>query len=309
MGSEGEPAIRVLVADDSAFVRTVVRRALEAAGHRVDEAEGGTQALRAALTTDYDVVVTDLRMPGLDGFGLLSTLKEQAVPAEVIILTGTHSNDMQSAIRALRLGAHDYLTKPPASAEEMIVTVERAAEKKRLRETNARLLEELERLSRTDGLTGLLNRRAFDEALRRETLRARRYRFPLSAVLLDIDRFKAVNDTYGHAVGDQVLRQFATVASRVFREADMLYRYGGEEFVALLPHTAAAGAVHASQRLLASLRTTTIPAGDRVLKVTCSAGVAELRRDDQDGSGLIARADAALYRAKADGRDRVLTAA
>jgi diguanylate cyclase (GGDEF)-like protein len=158
-------------------------------------------------------------------------------------------------------------------------------------------------------LTGLLNRRAFDAAVRGEVARARRYRVPLSLVLFDIDHFKMINDTYGHPAGDEVLRHFARVGSGVFREADALYRHGGEEFVALLPHTPAEGATLAGERLLAALRSSPVRVGGRRIQVTCSAGVAELGPDDQDAPSLLARADAALYRAKGAGRDQVLTAA
>ena len=295
----------ILVADDSAVVRTIVRRTLEKAGHSVQEAADGAEALNLIEKGAFDVLVTDLRMPGLDGFEVLSAVRERFLNTEVIILTGAHSNDMSAAVRALRLGAHDYLTKPPSSSEQILLTVERAIEKKRLREANARLLRELEEMSRTDGLTGVLNRRSFDEAFGREVARAHRYDVPLSVVMMDLDHFKRVNDTHGHQGGDDVLRAFAGLASRVFRDADSLYRYGGEEFVALLPHTTALGARQAAERLRKGLRSFPIRVGATTITVTCSAGVAELEAGDGDGQPLLRRADEALYAAKEAGRDRV----
>ena len=295
----------ILVADDSAVVRAIVRRTLEKAGHSVQEAADGTEALNLIEKGAFDLLITDLAMPGLDGFAVLSAVRERSLNTEVIILTGAGANDMNSAIRALRLGAHDYLTKPPSSSEQILLTVERAIEKKRLREDNARLLRELEELSRTDALTACRNRRSFDEVFPREVARAHRYDFPLALVMLDLDHFKKVNDTYGHPGGDEVLRAFAGLASRVFREADMLYRYGGEEFVAVLPHTTALGARQAAERLRRDLRNLPIRVAASTVTVTCSIGVAELEAGDGDGQPLMERADQALYAAKAAGRDRI----
>jgi diguanylate cyclase (GGDEF)-like protein len=247
-------------------------------------------------------------MPELDGFGLLEAVKRKKQGPEVILLTGTHAHDMGSAIRALRLGAHDFLTKPPSGPDEVIVTVDRAVEKKRLREANTRLMRELEALSRTDPLTGALNRGAFEEALRREAHRARRYSFPLSLVMLDLDHFKAVNDTHGHRVGDGVLQQFVARMGTVFRETDAMHRYGGEEFAALLPHTPIDGAVDAARRIVQATSSTPFAVGTLTLEVTASAGVATAALDDLDGVDLVTRADAALYEAKRGGRNRVVAA-
>src|SRR6266571_6758116 len=157
-----------LVGGDSRLVRTMVAMHLKSARYAVEEAEDGEAAMRLLSRGTFDVIITDLRMPELDGFGVLAAVKRLGLTVEVIILTGAHAQDMSSAVRALRLGAHDYLTKPPARADEVILTVERAIEKKRLREANHRLLRELQSLSRTDGLTGVPNRRSFDEALTQE---------------------------------------------------------------------------------------------------------------------------------------------
>jgi two-component system cell cycle response regulator len=298
----------VLIVDDSPIVRAVVGGYLRNAGFSVEEADNGAEALRRLESTTFDVIITDLRMPELDGFGLLEAVKRKKQGPEVILLTGTHAHDMGSAIRALRLGAHDFLTKPPSGPDEVIVTVDRAVEKKRLREANTRLMRELEALSRTDPLTGALNRGAFEEALRREAHRARRYSFPLSLVMLDLDHFKAVNDTHGHRVGDGVLQQFVARMGTVFRETDAMHRYGGEEFAALLPHTPIDGAVDAARRIVQATSSTPFAVGTLTLEVTASAGVATAALDDLDGVDLVTRADAALYEAKRGGRNRVVAA-
>ncbi len=303
-GRPAEQRGSVLVADDSRLVRSIVASYLKTAGYGVEEAENGEAAMRLLSRGTFDVIITDLRMPELDGFGVLAAVKRLGLTVEVIILTGAHAQDMSSAVRALRLGAHDYLTKPPASADEVILTVERAIEKKRLREANHRLLRELQSLSRTDGLTGVPNRRTLDEALPQEVARSRRHGHPLGVVMLDIDHFKKVNDTHGHAGGDEVLRSFARTVASTLREGDVLYRYGGEEFVAVLSHAGLAGAMNAAERIVKAVAESPVQVGSTTIEITTSAGVAALASSDADGSSLVARADGALYEAKRSGRNR-----
>jgi two-component system, cell cycle response regulator len=293
---------RVLVVDDARLVRAMVLRHLRAGGFAADEAADGSEALRVLAQGEYDVVITDLRMPEMDGFEVLAAVKRIRPSVEVIILTGTHASDTACAVRALRLGAHDYLTKPVSSPEEVLLTVEHAVEKKRLKDENMRLLNELQALSRTDGLTGAANRRSLDEAIARELARSRRYGHDLGVVILDIDHFKAVNDAHGHEGGDEVLRSFVRVAALTLREGDTFYRYGGEEFVALLPHTGIASAERVAARIVESVAGTPVRVRGIWVSITTSAGVACLVGDGPD---LLARADAALYQAKAEGRNRV----
>jgi diguanylate cyclase (GGDEF)-like protein len=296
---------RILVVDDSALVRAMVSALLRKVGYVVREAEDGVKAISMLLEEGFDVVITDMHMPEKDGFEVLETVRRRSLHTEVIILTGTHAKDVTCAVRAMRLGAHDFLTKPPAGPHEVLVTVDRAMEKKRLKEANLRLLAEMEGLSRTDALTGVWNRRAFEETLRRELVRASRHQLPLSLIMVDIDRFKRINDTYGHRVGDEVLKWFGLHASRVLREGDTIHRYGGEEFAIVLPHTGPAGALTVANRLLAHLAST--PFQDS-LCVTASAGVASGIGEELDDLDLVALADTALYQAKHEGRNRAVGA-
>ena len=298
---------RILLVDDSELVRAIVGGFLRDAGFDVREAADGSSALRSLERDCFDVVITDLKMPTSDGIEVLAAVKERAIDTEVIILTGTHAHDIEYALRALRLGAHDFMAKPLSSAAQMVLTVDRAIEKKRLRDANLRLLRELEELSRTDPLTGAHNRRSFDETLDFELGRARRYRFPLSLCLVDLDHFKRINDILGHVGGDAVLRAFVTLADDVLRSGDRLYRYGGEEFAIILPNTGLSGACRTAQRLIEHVRASSIRHGDRIVPVTCSAGIAGLEAVGDDRPTLVARADAALYEAKRTGRDRVCT--
>jgi diguanylate cyclase (GGDEF)-like protein len=168
-----------------------------------------------------------------------------------------------------------------------------------------RHLEELARLARRDALTGLANRRAMDEELARAVARARRAGAPLSAVALDVDRFKGVNDLHGHAAGDRVLAAVAARAAAALRSSDVLGRVGGEEFLALLPGVDLPVAVEAAERIRRAVAAAPVSVDERALAVTVSLGCASLRPADEDGRGLLARADERLYAAKRGGRNRV----
>jgi two-component system cell cycle response regulator len=296
---------RVLVVDDSNTIRLLLTASLRQAGFEVVLAADGAAALARLDDSQPEVVLTDLQMPGMDGFALLEKIRARAGAPEVIVVTGTHARDMDAALRALRLGAHDFLTKPLPAGEAVALTLEKALEKKRLRDANERLLRELEALSRTDALTGALNRRMFDETLRRELARAERHALPVSLLLLDLDHFKRVNDTHGHPAGDEVLRVFARALTEEVRESDAVFRYGGEEFAVVLTHTGLADAVKVAERLIARTRSLSVPVAGATLRFTASVGVAGATGGSLDPAALVEAADRALYEAKRLGRDQV----
>ena len=306
-GRDNADTGRVLVVDDSSMMRRIVGRMLEKQGLLVETVEDVAEALVRVSGYGPEVVVSDLSMPGLDGFDLLRALRSLDGPPEVVFLSGTRADDFEAAVQALRLGAHDFLTKPPRE-EELVHAVRRALQTRRLKTENRRLLSQLERETRTDHLTQAGNRRAFSEALRLEICRTRRYGSPLGVAVVDLDHFKRTNDTWGHAGGDEVLRDFVRRARRILREGDSLFRLGGEEFVLLLPCTDLDGAAAAAERLLAALRESPVPFLDTSIPVAASVGVATLEPADRDAEDLLARADSALYVAKASGRDRVVSA-
>ena len=300
-------ATPVLVADDNRVIRQLVSARLRVAGYQVAEASDGVAALAEFEREPVPVVVTDLNMPRLDGLGLLAALRRREVPPEVILLTGTRASDVEAAVQALRLGAHDYISKTPASLDAVALAVEQAVEKWRLRAENARLLDDLHRLSLTDGLTGVGNRRAFDEALRQEIARARRMGCDLALALLDIDHFKRVNDTMGHQSGDLALVDFVGRVISIARGGDRLFRYGGEEFALLLSDTDLSGALALARRVVETVAREPLHSGNDAAVVTCSVGVAELgTSDDILGAELVRRSDAALYAAKGAGRNRAI---
>lgn len=173
---------------------------------------------------------------------------------------------------------------------------------------HARTEAELNRLAMTDPLTGIANRRAFMGAADREVRRARRFRDVLSAMIVDIDHFKQINDRAGHAGGDQVLHRFAEGMTRTLRSIDIVGRIGGEEFALLLPGTPLAGAMLTADRIRATARTVVLPHATKLPALTISVGVAELHPGDASSDAMLGRADAAMYRAKQDGRDRTVAA-
>jgi diguanylate cyclase (GGDEF)-like protein len=296
---------RVLVVDDNAVVRRLMGTRLRAGGFDVAEAGDGLAALEEYQKHPAHVVITDLSMPRLDGLALLEALRMQPSPPEVILLTGTRATDAEAAVQALRLGAHDYITKSPAAVEAVALAAERAAEKWRLREENARLLRELRRASLTDALTGAGNRRAFDEALAQEVARSRRAGTRIALAMFDLDHFKLVNDTHGHHVGDEALVAFTERLRSVVRASDRVFRYGGEEFAVLLAEERPEAALAAAARIVRTIGAQPLAACGLRLALTCSAGVSLLRAsDDSAGRELVARADVALYAAKRGGRNR-----
>ena len=166
---------------------------------------------------------------------------------------------------------------------------------------------ELQRLAETDFLTGIANNRRFFEAGEREIQRARRYGHPLAALMLDLDHFKKVNDTYGHAAGDKVLVEMTATVRNLLRDIDVFGRLGGEEFAILLPETDLAGGRATAERLRAAIAETAIDAGNRLLRTTISIGVTLLSPEDNGMDALLKRADDAMYEAKRNGRNRVVT--
>ncbi len=249
-----------------------------------------------------DVVLLDHELPGLDGMTVLDRLRADDRLAAVPVIMLTHSSDPELLVEALRRGAHDYLRKPfdPAELDARVMAALRV---KRLHDA---LLEANRRLARqalTDDLTGLANRRHGAHQLEREVALGVRHGRLLALVRIDVDHFKAINDTHGHQAGDQVLAEVAQRLAEAVRGGDELARWGGDEFVAILPGTDKPGALRAAERLRAAVSAAPIAAAETMLDVTVSVGWAHWAGDTPDD--LLARADRALYRAKDAGRDAV----
>jgi len=295
----------VLIADDSLVVRAVVRAGLEGEGYQCVEAENGLDALERCRLDPPDVILLDIEMPGLDGHQVLIELKRDEYLRDIPVVFLTGRTGMNDVLTGLRAGAHDYLKKPFEPAE-LLARVGAATHVKKLQDQLRDRNDELERLSHTDVLTGLGNRLHVEEQLSQRCNTARRYREPLSVALFDIDHFKQVNDTYGHPAGDLVLREFARRLRHELRTDDIACRWGGEEFLIILPRTGLDEAKIVAERIRASIAVTPIPAGDLEIAVTVSGGCAAGQGSSPDD--LVKVADIRLYEAKAAGRNRIVAA-
>ncbi len=290
-----EQSSLVLVADDDGVTRAIVSSWLKRAGYEVIAAADGDEALELAREREPDLLLVDVTMPGRDGYEVCRAIQaESATPPPVIFLTAHTQTDARVA--GLDAGAVDYIVKPFAN-EELVARVRAALRTKAVHDGLA------ERAAR-DGLTGLFNRRELDTRAHQAVALADRHGRPFSCLLLDIDHFKLVNDTHGHAAGDTVLREAAQRICDASRISDIVGRYGGEEFVVLLPETDGAAAVAAADKLRALLADEPVPVGRGRISIRASIGVATWDDSMHTPSDLYAAADAALYRAKALGRDR-----
>ncbi len=316
----------VLIVDDSPSNLEVLSRMLRERGYRFRVANGGRRAIASAQAQPPDIVMLDITMPEMDGYEVCELLKKDPRTGEVPVIFISALDDALDKVRAFRVGGADYVSKP-FQVEEVLARIDHQLRIARLQEDlarqnrelaakNERLLElsrELERLSRTDALTGLANRRHLMEVLDRESRRAIRARAPFSLLIVDVDHFKPFNDGYGHQAGDECLRRVAAaLRDALNRPEDSVGRYGGEEFVIALPGTAAPGALEVGRRLGDAVRACAIPHEHLPISrsspvVTISGGIATLEVGASAPlDTLLALADAALYRAKDEGRDRVL---
>jgi len=298
----------VLIIDDSPSVRAEIRRTLRAANlfDRILEASDGIEGLKLLLSEQLDLVLCDLEMPGMDGEKLLQIKEAQSIGADVPVIFLTASEDLDRRVRLLESGASDSITKP-FHAADLLARLRLHLKIKRLQDELREKNAVLSKLSTTDHLTGLRTRRYLNEILSVECLRASRYRSPLAIVMADLDHFKRVNDTYGHASGDIVLKGTADILRATLRATDVAARWGGEEFLVVLPETDAEGGSQWAERWRQGVEEALFQGSDNEnLKVTMSVGVT--RYDDQLGTSeaLVDLADQALYHAKETGRNRVV---
>jgi diguanylate cyclase (GGDEF)-like protein len=295
----------VAVVDDDPAIRRLVGLLLTRAGYATVECATGEEARKALTTQPWDLAVLDRLLPDMDGLALCGELKSQTEfrARYIIILTG--QSEQEDKVEGLELGADDYITKPFQWAE--LLARIRAGKRivdlqKELIETNKRL----ELLSITDGLTRLYNHRYFQDELARAFGESQRYQRPLSLAIVDIDFFKKVNDTHGHAVGDEVLKSVANVFRESARSTDLVARYGGEEFAVIMPETGLDDAIVFAEKIRAMIESTKMPTQAGELMVTVSVGVASTPHSRiRAAKEVVVAADKALYRAKRSGRNQV----
>jgi diguanylate cyclase (GGDEF)-like protein len=302
---ETSPAI--LLAEDDPVTRMLMTRFLKNAGYEVDAVSNGSEALDKMTKRYYPMLVTDWEMPEMDGIALCQAVRNMQLDGYVYALLLTARDAKEHIIAGLEAGADDYLVKPVHEPE--LIARLNAGRRILALEHSLRVANQRNRiLSITDALTGAYNRRYLMEQLPREVERCRRYHYPLSVLMCDLDHFKQVNDQRGHAAGDDVLQQFAARAQKSIRgNSDWIARYGGEEFLIVLPETAHADGLIVAEKirnLVASAPFTT-RAGDS--PVTASFGVASTGPNGPDLSlkveTLIRAADECLYKSKLSGRN------
>jgi diguanylate cyclase (GGDEF)-like protein len=297
---------RVLLVDDSRTLRRLVKLSLDESGEfeEVLEAEDGETALRLMEQGRADVVVCDVFMPRMGGVELLAKRKLSADLSAIPVIMLTGAADTERKVELLEQGASDYVTKP-FDPRELLARVQVHLRVRLLQEELRKSNDRLRKISCTDPLLDIYNRRHLDGILAAEVSRAQRYGVLLSVVLVDVDHFKSVNDRHGHGAGDRVLRGLSQTLVSSVRTADVVTRYGGEEFAIVLAGTGIAGAYTLSERLRAAVEQLEVPVEDDVLRVTASFGVSEVHRPTDSPAELLQRADEALYTAKHRGRNRV----
>ena len=300
-----QPLIKILVCDDDPADRTLIRTCLQQITDReiVLLEAGYTEDIQDAIRKRrIDLVLMDSQMPGKSGMEWLAEISKKQL-APVVMLTRSSLEGV--ATQAFQEGALAYLPKVNLSPEKLSCIINVALDKwTRLQQAKADK-EELERLATFDSLTGLYNRRAILGKLRELINIANRYKEDFSLITLDIDHFKKVNDRYGHLTGDEVLEEVATLIRRNIRDTDTVGRYGGEEFIIILPRTTLASAWVVAERLRTIIEQVEMKdSAGNVFAITVSQGLAGWERGE-DTSSLISRADEALYKAKEKGRNRV----
>ena len=323
----------ILVADDDKVVRLLLREAMEKEGYLVVEVADGKQCLDAYFDTKPDLVLLDAIMPVMDGFSCCQQLMQVAknnlalavanfdvdslVTNNVIsklwertpILMITGLDDRDSVDRAFAVGASDFVTKPihwPVLRQRVKRLLQQAQVYKQLEAAN----QALQQLANMDSLTGVANRRCFDQYLNTQWLKLFNKESPLSLILCDIDFFKRYNDQYGHPAGDLCLQKVASVLKGAAqKKQDLVARYGGEEFAIIMPNTPASGAVHVAAAMQAGIRELQIPHTESAVSkyVTLSLGISTtIPSSDSSPQALIQTADKALYQAKSGGRNRII---
>jgi two-component system cell cycle response regulator len=306
---DNNPTGRILIIEDRPESVAWFNTAL-APANEVSSVDSFEEALVRVRGGDYDLIVVSLGLRGFDGLRLCSQLRSLPEGRNVPILVLVSDGDRRKLTQALEMGVNDYLTRP-VDKNELTARVRTQLRKKRYQDRLRHNVQLSLEMAITDQLTGLHNRRYMARHLDSLISNAQKSNTPLAFLIMDIDHFKSVNDTHGHDIGDEVLREFANRISANIRGIDLACRYGGEEFVVVMPDTDVDFAYTIAERLRQGVETTPfeISRMPGSLKVTISIGIAASLGGDDNAEKLLHRADQALYRAKREGRNRVIKAA
>ena len=321
----------VLLVDDQPIIGEAIRRLLhDQPDIDYHYCSSGSLAVEAAQRVNATVILQDLVMPDVDGMTLLSRYRASSTTRDIPVIVLSSKEDPVIKRDAFQGGANDYLVKLPDKIELVarihlhstayLTQIQRDEAHRSLTESQRQLVlsnselgeriqelqavrDELSRLVSTDSLTGLYSRAKWFELAANEFSRHRRYHRPLACLMLDLDFFKRINDTWGHDIGDEVIRQFASVLRAASRQSDSAGRVGGEEFAVVLPETPIAGAEEVARRIVTTCRGLDVSTPKGHLKFSCSVGLAEAAETDASVEDMMRRADTALYEAKRGGRD------
>ena len=298
--------MKVLIAEDDNVTLRMLEKSVTDMGFEVVSCKNGLDAWKTIQSENSpNLLVLDVMMPDMDGIKICRKIREQAKEPYTFIILLTSKGDRDDFVNGMEAGADDYIIKP-FNHNELRVRLNAG---KRIVELNEELLsvrDDLEKQATHDKLTGLYNRHYMVDILESELLRAMRYQSDLSCLILDLDNFKTVNDTFGHNFGDLVLREFSAGLEQNVRSTDIPIRYGGEEFMVLLPSTGISGAKKIAEKIRASSEKRKYNDGHNSITVTVSIGISSIKHHKLiDSKEIMACADKALYRSKAEGRNRI----
>ncbi len=310
--------LKILIVDDDPMTLLSLKKMFENDGRNVYTAENGDDALSLALEALPDMIITDWRMPKVSGIDLCRILRSTSITKHIYIIMLTGKESDEEHIQALEAGADDFVIKPFTpevlaarmnSGERIIRFQQKISQDHEIIQKYAARLaaanRKLETMAMTDALTALPNRRSALNRLKEEVSQSRRHKTPLSCIMIDIDHFKLINDSYGHAIGDHVLKKIADIFSSTARNYDMVSRIGGEEFLVICARSTLPESRQLAERLRQAIDSLRIGLDGNTIQVTISLGVASWHEDMASGEDMTKMADRALYRAKQQGRNRV----
>lgn len=293
-------AQKILIVDDNKFNIKLLEQILQDENYEVHKLYSGTDVLEISKSINPDAILLDVMMPGIDGFEVCELLKEVPETKDIPVIMVTAKTDGEDLKKAFRLGAFDYIKKPLDELE----VVARLSSALMYREHQ----KKLETLAMKDGLTGLYNHRLILELFEKEYNKAQRNNESIAFIMLDIDYFKNVNDTYGHRMGDVVIRKVADILEENTRSSDIIGRYGGEEFCIILPDIACEEVVLVCERIRKAIEKSEFKINDDTINVTISIGICfKYPTQDSSSEDMLIQADKTLYRAKNGGRNRIET--
>ena len=295
---------KILVVEDETDIRELIHMFLKKSGFRTFTAISAEAALDILKKQEIGIVLADVQLPGIDGLALTKIIRH-TYNADIIIMTG-YSLDY-TIEEVMAQGASDLIIKP-LRLEDLLLRINVVLKNRSEKKENSRKLEELKNLTIRDDLTGLFNSRQFYRHIAQEIDRSNRYFRPLSLILMDIDNFKSLNDTYGHLFGDKILSAIGEIINSAIRMQDTAYRYAGDEFTIILPETELERAIAVAERVRHAVEIKTrLLTESRHFKVTVSIGVVEyLTREDMES--FVHRADSAMYVSKKKGRNKISSA-